>query len=101
MNKSFVEAKNEFDSIYGKSLSLDSSFVPVDGKQIKNISLKGQAGDKNEEYYKWQFIYALLYSGLFAKDYIGAEVYFPKGNKNSAPIKIDACIFDDKEWTTY
>ena len=26
---------------------------------------------------------------------------FPKGNKKSAPIKIDACIFDDKQWTDY
>ena len=98
MVKSFLVAKNEFDSQYGQSLILNHSIVPVDGKYIENISLKNQHGQRNEEYYKWQFIYSLIDSGLYSKDYIGVEIYFPKGNKNSAPIKIDACIFDDKLW---
>ena len=53
---------------------------------------------KNEEYYKWQFFYALIYSGLYKKDYLGSEVYFPKGNKSSAPIQLDGAIFDDVNW---
>ena len=28
-------------------------------------------------------------------------MYFPKGNNTSAPIKIDACIFDDNRWFAY
>jgi type I restriction enzyme M protein len=35
---------------------------------------------------------------LFAKDYIGAEVHFPKGNKTSAALQLDAAIFDDATW---
>lgn len=35
---------------------------------------------------------------MYAKDYIGTEIHFPKGNKSSAPLKIDAVIFDDKSW---
>ncbi len=54
-----------------------------------------------EEYYKWQFLYALIQSGLFAKDFIGAEVRFPKGSKTSQPLKMDAAIFDDAEWITH
>ena len=42
--------------------------------------------------------YTLLQIGLFAKDYIGTEIHLPKGNKDSANIKIDAVIFDSKEW---
>ncbi|MDD4607225.1 MAG: N-6 DNA methylase [Patescibacteria group bacterium] len=95
---SFLSAKNEFDTKNGKTKMLSNSLVTVDGKILKDISLSDKKGGKNEEYYKWQFIYALINSGLYSKDYIGAEIYFPKGNKNSAPIKIDACIFDDKEW---
>jgi type I restriction enzyme M protein len=38
---------------------------------------------------------------MYAKDYIGTEVYFPKGNKNSAPIKFDGTIFDDINWFEY
>ena len=33
-----------------------------------------------------------------SKDYIGVEVNFPKGNKNSANIKLDVAIFDDVQW---
>ncbi|CAN5297480.1 hypothetical protein BH23BAC1_BH23BAC1_48260 [soil metagenome] len=35
---------------------------------------------------------------MYIKDFIGTEVYFPKGNKTSAPIKLDGAIFDDKNW---
>jgi type I restriction enzyme M protein len=97
----FLQFKNEFDIHYSKKMTLDHSLIPVDGKYITNILLKNKRGDKNEEYYKWQFIYALTHSGLFSKDYLGAEVYFPKGNKNSAPIKIDTCIFDSHQWIDY
>jgi len=97
----FTEFKKEFDEIYGKKLLLEKSLVPVDGKYIKDISLKNKKGEPSEEYYKWQFFYALIKSGLYSKDFLCAEVYFPKGNKNSAPIKIDGCIFDDTNWIEY
>lgn len=58
-------------------------------------------GEPLEEYYKWQFIYALIYSGMYAKDYLGVEIRFPKGNKTSAPLKLDGAIFDDREWLTH
>ena len=35
---------------------------------------------------------------MCSKDYIGVEVQFPKGNKSSAPIKLDGAIFDNKDW---
>ena len=55
-------------------------------------------GTHNEQYYKWQFLYNFVESGLCSKDYIGVEVQFPKGNKSSATIKLDGAIFDDKKW---
>ncbi|MDK0896768.1 N-6 DNA methylase [Clostridium perfringens] len=97
MNK-FSDAKNKFDSIYSSLNKLDISFVPVDGKIRNDLEIKNSKNEPNEEYYKWQFIYSLINSGLYSKDYIGAELRFPKGNKNSAPLKIDAVIFDDKDW---
>src|SRR3989344_3299810 len=97
----FLEAKNEFDKKYSKTLVLERSIVPVDGKYLTGISLKNKKGEPNEEYYKWQFIFALTHSDLYSKNYLGAEIYFPKGNKSSAPIKIDACIFDDKKWVDF
>ena len=100
-SSTFVGAKNLFDQEYGKTLILPHSLVPVDGKPLANISLKNTKGERSEQYFKWQFIYALIHSGLYSKDYLGAEVQFPKGNKKSAPIQIDACIFDDKQWVNY
>jgi len=100
MNK-FFEAKTDFDQKHSSSLLLPRSLVTVNGKYINDISLKNKKEQKNEEYYKWQFLYAIIHAGLYSKDYIGVEIYFPKGNKNAAPIKMDGCIFDDKNWIDY
>lgn len=94
----FVEKKEEFDNSLGKNEKLAASIVPVDGKYISDIRMKNASGERIEEYYKWQFIYALVYSGMYNKDYIGVEVRFPKGNKTSAPLRVDAVVFDAPEW---
>lgn len=97
----FSDAKLAFDAGPGQKSTLPDSLVPVDGKSLKNLVIRGPSGNKLEEYYKWQFVYALINSGLYAKDHIGVEVRFPKGNKKSAPIKLDAAIFDDPEWVVH
>ena len=95
---SFADAKQQFDSLYAHHQHIQQSIVPVDGKFIENIRIRNSKGEKLEEYYKWQLIYALIYSGLYTKDYLGTEVRFPKGNKSSAPLRLDGAIFDEKEW---
>jgi type I restriction enzyme M protein len=95
--KTFLEAKQEFDKKY-LALKEFTAFIPVNQKLSEKYSIKNKKGEVNEEYYKWQFFYALVYSGLYQKDYLGCEVYFPKGNKNSTPIKLDGAIFDDSNW---
>jgi type I restriction enzyme M protein len=97
----FTRAKQEFDDGLGKSDILPFALVPVDGGICQNTPIRNSKGERLEEYYKWQFIYALIHSGMYAKDYIGVEVRFPKGNKTSAPLKVDAVIFDDREWLTH
>lgn len=94
----FVEKKEEFDNSLGRNEKIATSIVPVDGKYISDIKIKNASGERIEEYYKWQFIYALVNSGMYNKDYIGVEVRFPKGNKTSAPLKVDAVIFDNPQW---
>lgn len=97
----FVEAKQQFDTNVGRSSLLAQSLVPVDGKTVTNISIRNAQGEPLEEYYKWQFIYSIINSGLYTKDYIGVEVRFPKGNKTSAPLRMDAAIFDDPSWINH
>lgn len=94
-------AKDQYNIEFKGTDVLLQSLVPVDGKTRNNIKIKGSDGRPNEEYYKWEFIYSIINSGLFAKDYIGTEVRFPKGNKNSAPLRMDAAIFSSKEWINY
>ncbi len=94
----FAESKLEFDAKYSNINLLNKSLVSVDGKFTYDIPIKDIANEPNEEYYKWQFIYSLIASGLFPTDCIGTEVYFPKGNRKSAPLKIDAVIFSDVQW---
>jgi len=97
MTKSFSQVKIEFDKKYGAKKHFDN-FLPEHLTSNKKTVIQKENGVKNEQYYKWQFFYALVYSGMYAKDYIGTEVSFPKGNKNSAPIKFDGAIFDDEGW---
>lgn len=97
----FSEAKIHFDKEYSNLGILEKSIVTVDGSYVKNIKIKGVDGKPNEEYYKWQFIYSLINSKKFPRDHIGTEIYFPKGNRKSEPIKIDAVIFDSIEWIDY
>lgn len=97
INISFVEAKSEFDKKYSNSTDFDC-FLPEHLALGKKTYFKKKNGTKNEQYYKWQFLYSAIQSGLFIKDHIGTELHFPKGNKSSAPLKIDAAIFDDPKW---
>lgn len=95
--RKFYEVKSEFDNLYKKK-SMFTSIVPVNLTINKQCKIKGKNNTNNEEYYKWQFIYSLIYSGLYSKDVIGVEVSFPKGNKESNPIRFDAAIFDSIDW---
>lgn len=93
----FTEAKIEFDKKYENSVEFEC-FIQEHLTFGKKTNFKKKDGQKNEQYYKWQFLYSIVHSGLFAKDFIGTEVQFPKGNKSSAPIKLDGAIFDDITW---
>jgi len=97
----FAEAKVKFDTEYKNKKFIQKSLVTVDGKFVENIKIVDVNGNPNEEYYKWQFIYALIASNLYSRDYIGTEIYFPKGNIKSSPIKIDAVIFSSLEWIDF
>ncbi|MDO9746308.1 HsdM family class I SAM-dependent methyltransferase [Glaesserella parasuis] len=96
----FSEFKAKFDQENINTIEYDC-FLPVHLTYNKKTTFKKKDGTTNEEFYKWQFLYSLVNSGLVPKDYIGTEIHFPKGNKSSAPIKIDGAIFDDKKWFEY
>lgn len=93
----FTEAKEKFDLEFGV-ISEYKCFLSEHLSIGKTTQLRKKDGSKNEQYYKWQFLYSLVNSGLFPKDLIGTEVHFPKGNKDAANIKLDAAVFADASW---
>ena len=98
----FSQARINYNNEFRGKEVLPKSLCTVDGTFVENISIKDVNGNPNEEYYKWEFIYSLISSGKIpSRDYIGAEIYFPKGNIHSAPIKIDSAIFSDIAWIDY
>lgn len=95
---SFDSCKETYNQKHKNDHSIDC-FLPVHLTKNKvEYDLKKIDGTFNEQYYKWQFLNCFVDSGLCSKDYIGVEISFPKGNKNSAHIKMDAAIFDDVSW---
>lgn len=97
-NQTFSDSRLDWKQKYSTKSILEKSITTVDGKWVENISLRRVNGTFNEEYYKWEFIYSLIASKLFSREHIGTEIYFPKGNIKSSPIKIDAVIFRDLSW---
>ncbi|MEM1059324.1 MAG: N-6 DNA methylase [Verrucomicrobiota bacterium] len=93
--KTFTTAKNDFDAKHITAKTAQC-IVPINGKTKATASIRDSRGNPSEEYYKWQFVYSLINSGLYAKDFIGVEVQFPKGN--SSIIRLDSAIFDDADW---
>jgi type I restriction enzyme M protein len=91
----FAEAKEEFDRGLGLRKMLTQSLVPVNGEMKNDISIRGVEDKPLEEYYKWQFIYGLIHSGLYPPEFIGAEIQFPKGR---SVLRVDAAVFDDPQW---
>lgn len=87
----FTAAKNDFDKAHRNSKTA-KCIVPVNGKDRDSAAIRDKHGKHSEQYDKWQFIHALINSGHYARDFVGAEIQFPKGN--SAVIRLDGAIFD-------
>jgi type I restriction enzyme M protein len=98
--RTFADAKLAFDARHAQLATADC-IVPVRGKPHVPVVIRSKAGLPNEEFYKWQFINAIIQSGLYPRDHVGVEVHFPKGNKGSAALQLDAAVFDDPAWVDH
>ena len=97
LNKEF----DKYDSQYENSDYLKSIVSIHTDSKPQDICIRRTNKRENEQYYKWKLIYALVFSGMYPKENIGTEVHFPKGNKSSAPLKIDVAIFDNDSWFSH
>lgn len=100
MTKIIKDYFHEFDSKYAKCEYIDGSFHK---KELGVISFASKAkakdanGNLSEEYIRTRFVYALINSGYFPKEYICIEFNIPKGN-NGKSLKPDIVVFKNKNW---
>ncbi len=90
---------NEFDTKYKELKEIDKKFYADLGVIAFNSKAKTKDLEDNfsEEYIRARFIYTLIHSGLYPKEYICVEFGFPKGNTKTK-LKPDIVIFKNKEW---
>ncbi|MDR0423053.1 MAG: N-6 DNA methylase [Rickettsiales bacterium] len=89
---------NDFSNNCLKQDFIDNDFYKKLGveSKISRQDIKDKFNNWTEEYIRARFVYYLVHSGKFPKENIFVEFSIPKGNKNSAPLKIDICIFKKK-----
>ncbi len=62
-----------------------------------NAKTKDNKGNFSEEYIRARFVWALVHSGMYNKEYICIEFGFPKGNGGKS-LNPDIVIFKNKDW---
>ena len=96
----FTEKLKKFDKEYSKIEKIDTEFysnIWVKTWEKINASAYDSKWNFSEEYIRARFIFAMVNSGMYEKEYICVEFRYPKGNTKT-PIKPDIAVFKDKNW---
>jgi len=90
---------DKFDTKFKDLKEIDKKFYEDMGITAFNSKAKtiDTSGNYSEEYIRARFVYAIVYSGLYPKEYICVEFGFPKGNTRTK-LKPDIVIFKNKDW---
>lgn len=100
MEKTLQDYMNQFDEIYKDLEIIDSNWYENEIGAFANCSKTTKKDKKNnfsEEYIRARFVWSLVNSGKYNKEYICVEFGFPKGNKAN-PLKPDVVVFKNKDW---
>lgn len=63
----------------------------------KKSSTRNTKGEYSEEYIRARFVWSLVNSGMYQKEYLCVEFSIPKGNGGKS-INPDILVFKDKNW---
>lgn len=98
--KIFKDYLNEFDSKYKNIEKFDNYFYEKE-LQVKSFISKASAKDSkwgfSEEYIRARFVYAMINSGKYQKEYICVEFGYPKWNTKQT-LNPDIVVFKSKDW---
>ncbi len=90
----------EFDKKFSDLKEIDRTFYEKEIGVISysnKSSTKDKQGNFSEEYIRARFVYSLVYSGMYNKEYICVEFGFPKGNGGKS-LNPDIAVFKNKDW---
>jgi len=90
----------QFDKKYSTLEKIDSSFYEKElGVKVfcSTAKAKDAQGHLSEEYIRARFVFAMIQSGDYQKEYICVEFGFPKGNGGKS-LNPDIAVFKTKDW---
>ena len=96
----FKEYLTKFDTQFASLETIDSNWYQSElgiAAFCNRASAKDTRGNMSEEYIRARFVYAMINSGMYQKEYICVEFGFPKGNGGKS-LNPDIVIFKTKEW---
>ena len=100
MNNLLSQYYTKFDSQFSNLEIIDSSWYQKE-LGIKAFCSKASAKDSksgfSEEYIRARFVFAMVNSGMYQKEYICVEFGFPKGNGGKS-LNPDIVVFKNKDW---
>lgn len=91
---------NRFDSLFSPLQSIDKDWYR---EQVGVTAFCSKAptrdsrGNFSEEYIRARFVWSIVNSGMYNKEYICVEFGFPKGNTRTK-LKPDIVVFKNKDW---
>lgn len=91
---------NEFDSKYKDLEIIDKDWYQEEIGVISFSSMaktKDVKGKLSEEYIRARFVWSLVNSGMYQKEYVCVEFRIPKGNGGKS-LNPDIVIFKNKDW---
>ena len=91
---------NKFDQEFQNLKEIDRDWYKENCGVISYSSkeiTKDSKGNFSEEYIRARFVWSIIQSGMYNKEYICVEFGFPKGNTKTN-LKPDIVIFKNKDW---
>lgn len=96
----FSQYLREFDERYRDTDSIKTEFYSTlwvgIGESI-NAKTRDTKWNLSEEYVRARFVYAMVYSGMYQKEYMCVEFGFPMGNTKKT-LNPDIAVFKHKNW---
>lgn len=103
MNKAMKKLRDyfkEFDFKYKDLQEIDRNWYEIETGVCAFCSsskTKDNKGNLSEEYIRARFVWSLIRSGMYQKEYMCVEFSYPKGNGGKS-LKPDIVVFKNKDW---